>query len=78
MLSDSICVHAEDSKSAAPQGDWIADAKTGCKVWNPAPAQDCSAKTKEGDIYIGGMKDNLPHGKRLFLQCGRKGMSATF
>jgi len=28
-------VHAEENK-----GDWIADAKTGCKAWNPVPAQD--------------------------------------
>lgn len=99
--------HAEDSGNIIAQGGWIADAKTGCKVWNPAPApdesitwsgeckdgkadgkgalewynhselqstitgvlhdgrcaQDCSAKSKEGDSYVGEMKDNLPHGK---------------
>ena len=36
--------YAEDSKNATPQGNWIADVKTGCKVWNPAPAQDESIK----------------------------------
>lgn len=32
-------VHAEENK-----GDWIADAKTGCKAWNPVPAPDESIK----------------------------------
>ncbi len=121
IFASFLCVvaasaHAEDSKSKVPQGDWIADAKTGCKVWNPAPAQDesikwsgnckdgkadgkgslewyknidlqttitgtmkdgqcaqdCSAKTKDGDSYVGEMKDNLPHGKGVLIRADGK------
>lgn len=35
LLLASTSAHAEENK-----GDWIADAKTGCKVWNPVPASD--------------------------------------
>ena len=108
----SVPVHAEADKNTITQGDWIADAKTGCTVWNPAPqaedsikwsgdckdgkangqgslewytndelqsmitgvmkagrcVQDCSAKTVDGDAYLGEMKDNLPAGKGVLTR----------
>ncbi len=115
-------VHAEDSKSSVPQGDWIADTKTSCKVWNPDPAQDesikwsgnckdgkadgkgslewyknrelqttiigtmkdgrcvqdCSVKTKDGDSYVGEMKDNLPHGKGVLIRADGSNYEGEF
>lgn len=46
LLLASTSSHAEENK-----GDWIADAKTGCKVWNPVPASD------ESIIWSGKCKD---------------------
>jgi hypothetical protein len=108
----AVSAHSEDSKNTVLQGNWIAATETGCKVWNPAPAQgesikwsgsckdgkadgngslewyksselqstitgimkdgrcaqNCSVKTKEGDRYVGEMKDNLPHGKGVIAR----------
>ncbi len=38
-------------------GDWIADAKSGCKVWNPRPAPG------ETVTWLGSCKDGLAEGK---------------
>ena len=38
-------------------GDWIADAKTGCKVWNPQPS------TSETARWSGACKDGFAEGK---------------
>jgi len=38
------------------RGDWMADARTGCKVWNPHPRPD------EGVRWSGACKDGLAHG----------------
>ena len=38
ILGLGIPVRAQEEDHAPP--DWIADAKTGCKVWNPAPEGD--------------------------------------
>ncbi len=38
-------------------GDWIADTKTGCKVWNPRPAPG------ETVTWAGACKDGLAEGK---------------
>jgi hypothetical protein len=111
-LIASISVHAEANKNTIAKGDWIADAKTGCTVWNPVPqpedaikwsgdckngkangqgslewytdnelqstitgvlqdgrcVQGCSAKTVDGDTYLGEMKDNLPDGKGVLTR----------
>jgi hypothetical protein len=42
---------------AGHAGDWIADAKTGCKVWNPQPAPGETAK------WTGPCKDGFAEGK---------------
>ncbi|CAK8720301.1 MAG: MORN repeat-containing protein [Candidatus Electronema aureum] len=52
LLLASTSVHAEENK-----GDWIADAKTGCKVWNPVPASD------ESITWLGTCKDGKGDGK---------------
>jgi len=52
LLLASTSAHAEENK-----GDWIADAKTGCKVWNPVPASD------ESITWSGNCKDNKADGK---------------
>jgi hypothetical protein len=43
--------------SEAAAGDWIADAKTGCKVWNPNPAPG------EAINWDGPCKDGFADGK---------------
>lgn len=43
--------------SEATAGDWIADGKTGCKVWNPQPVRD------ETVSWTGGCKGGLAEGK---------------
>jgi hypothetical protein len=48
---------AQTDKNTPPP-DWIADAKTGCKVWNPAPQQN------EAIHWSGGCsKDGYAQGK---------------
>jgi hypothetical protein len=41
----------------ASAGDWIADAKTGCKVWNPNPTPG------EGASWSGACRDGIAEGK---------------
>ncbi|WP_417911949.1 MORN repeat-containing protein, partial [Candidatus Electronema sp. TJ] len=53
----SAFAHAEDSGNTSAQGGWIADAKTGCKVWNPVPASD------ESITWSGECKDGNAEGK---------------
>jgi hypothetical protein len=43
--------------SLAFAGDWIADAKSGCKIWNPQPAP------RETVVWNGPCKDGFGEGK---------------
>uniref|UniRef100_UPI0040563CA8 MORN repeat-containing protein n=1 Tax=Candidatus Electronema sp. TaxID=2698783 RepID=UPI0040563CA8 len=52
LFLSSTSAHAEENK-----GDWITDAKTGCKVWNPVPASD------ESITWSGTCKDGKADGK---------------
>ena len=62
----------------ARAGDWIADAKTGCKVWNPRPAPG------ETVSWTGYCKGGFADGKGVlewlrgaeFLRARRRGMAA--
>jgi hypothetical protein len=53
----AIAAHAEDSKNVVAEGDWIADAKTGCKVWNPSSLPNPSI------TWSGGCKDGKANEK---------------
>jgi hypothetical protein len=45
------------STGVAKAGDWIADAKSGCKVWNPRPSPG------EAISWLGACKDGFAEGK---------------
>jgi len=55
ILGLSFQARAQDENHAPP--DWITDAKTGCKVWNPAP------EAGETVRWSGPCKDGYADGK---------------
>jgi hypothetical protein len=55
LLNASVAAMAQAQSGKPP--DWIADAKTGCKVWNPAP------QARETIRWSGGCEGGFAQGR---------------
>jgi hypothetical protein len=58
LISISLALAAlAAAAESADRGDWMVDARSGCKVWNPHP------QPNEGVHWSGECKDGLAHGR---------------